>query len=220
MGLGMSSHPKIADFGIRRDLMANKDRQKYGFLETWADLTNLVTDSQSYVLFHDDEEDLDSEYTINVAERTMVIFSLFLEDSTDRRRYTKMRGCDVVVDSWLSGGGRQPAGKREEFRYLGISGIIEELSAESMDREIEEQLSEGRIENPPVEPIEMSPDSTNWATNTWIRCAMKVAGALSTPAQQITASRAWIVLDPGNEDQSSPLNLVVEFTLTIVPEDP
>lgn len=216
-GLRMAAHPRIEDFGIERELLDNYDRRDYRFLSRWADVTSLAQNSQTYCLFDDKYETVgvegvDGTYTVNIAERTMVVFGLFLQTANGNRRFTKMSGSQVLVDCWLTGGGSQPAGTREQFRYLGINDIIEARSEASIEKEIDEQTAAGTIQNPPEGPVEIMSTSPNWATNTWISVAVKTATGLSTPTRQITVSRVWIVED-------NCYNLVVEFTLTAV-EDP
>lgn len=216
MGLVMSSRKTIESFGVKRNPVDNESASQYRFLETWVDVDRFAREAQSYLLDKEDEYDLDAQYSMHVAERAMVIFTLFLEG--DGRRFINMRASELIADCWLAGGGAQPPGKPEELRYMGINHIIEDASEESMKRELTQQLSQGLIKNPPTAPVEIPFGSPNWAANKWLRVCARVATEFSTPERNITVTRAWIVREGKCKGKVQFLHLVVEYTIKLEAE--
>lgn len=152
----------------------------------------------------------------------MVLFVAMLQDTppdpqTPPVRYTQMRCWEIIVDSWLSGGGAN-----DNLRYFGINNVDEPTSKLAISREVEQQMSSGLIFGPG--PIEILSTSPYWRSIPWIRCIENVARALSTPAQQIRVSRVWIVIDrpemnPDDPEEFPNPNLVLELTATAVNVD-
>lgn len=173
---------------------------------------------------HADEDNFLFSYTINVAEQTMVLFVSMLQstpkDPDEKpKRYTDMQCAQLIVDSWLSGGGTQPEGENDNLRYFGIKNVDEPASKLGISREVEQQMSSGLILGPA--PIEILSSSPYWRDIPWISVTENVAIALSTPAQEIRVSRVWIVIDrprinPDEPEEFPNANLVLELTATAV----
>lgn len=149
---------------------------------------------------------------MNVAEQTFVIWTAYFVQESTGRRYTNMRYWETVVDSWLSGGGRQPAGARDNLRYIGINSIIEKGSLKAIEDEIELQTSEGTNTTPSspagnaVIEIEITSDSPYWKDNLWISCCERVAAGLSTSGKTVAVSTVWI-----QKDRIGDFHMVVEL---------
>lgn len=75
-----------------------------------------------------------------------------------------------------------------------------------MDRAVAALTSQGILDSPFDELVEWKPDDAFWKDAPFLRCAMRVARALSTPDQQIEVRRAFII-----PYECEPYNLVVEF---------
>lgn len=84
--------------------------------------------------------------------------------------------------------------------------MIERNTREAMESEVQALMTEGIVEFPLVDIVEWNSDSPFWEDCVFVRNAKRVAGALSTPDQQIEVSRAFII--PRN---GQPYNLVVEL---------
>ncbi|KAJ4386801.1 hypothetical protein N0V93_009699 [Gnomoniopsis smithogilvyi] len=226
----MSQQQTLGDFGLQRHTTQNKLPSMFAFLEEKAHPVNMSRNGQAfYVLPAKESKTTDPisqvsfTYTKNVAEKTLVVFSAFLANSTGTVRYTDMRAWQIIVDSWLTAGGSQPAGNPEDLRYLAFHDVLEGQSKAALVKEMQRQwaaaaagLPPRSAPPPPPHPPECveftaATSGENWLTNPWIRCSEHVAAALSLSSiqqQQITVSRAWSIFMGADVDE---YHLVVEF---------
>lgn len=216
----MCQRQTLDDFGFRRDTTQNKVPSMFAFLEGKAHPVNMARNGQAFYVEPANESkatDLKSQvsftYTKSVAEKTLVVFSAFLTNSFATVRYTDMRAWQMIVDSWLTAGGNQPAGTPEGLQYLAFHDILEGQSKAALIKEMQKQWAAGLPRSDPPESVEYTSASENWLTNPWIRCSERVAAALSSPTQQVTVSRARSVyMGPGVDEFS----LIVELASTPV----
>lgn len=212
----------LANHGLERRIMQNNIPSMFSFLEGKADPVSMVRNGQHYCIEADDETNAGLRsriyftYTKSVTERTLVVFAAFLQTDTGKVRYTDMRAWQMIVDSWLtpSAEGNQPAGTPEGLKYLAFHNVYQEESRTAMAKEMQQQWSSGAAKrcNPP-ESVEYTSDSENWLANPFIRCAQRVAEALSRPTLRITVSRAWAILNSEDDDE---YHLIVELASTAV----
>lgn len=208
----MASHVSIATHQLERYTRQNEGPPFYRFLARWANHTNLARNSQGFHTEHVTEKRFSFSYSMNVAEQTLVVWAAFFSAQASGRRYTNMRCWQTIVDSWLSGGGTQPAGARNNLRYIAIHDIIEDQSLAAMEAEVEMQRSAGTATTPHANSegaeleIETTSTSPHWSINPWIRCCERVAAAFTTPVREITVSRAWI-----QKDNIGSFHLIVEL---------
>lgn len=219
----MAQRQTVADFGLRRGIQQSWLPSAYTFLDDKVDPVSMSRDGQIFFIEAAENGDaaLDQvsfTYVKCVTEKTLVVFAAFLQSVKTKARHTDMRAWQIIADGWLTEAGNQPAGAPEDLRYLAFHDVTEDASRDAIVAELDSQLTSAgavRLEAPIT--IEFTSASTNWSTNPWIRCAERVAAALSTPTQRITASKAYAtyVDDVGDE-----FHLVVEFTATAIPAAP
>lgn len=211
----MSRQKTLAEFGLQRGTRQNFMTPSFAFLEGKANPVNMARNGQSFFTEEAGSDntafsDFSFTYVMNVSEKTLVVFAAFLEHEVTKVRYTEMRAWQIIVDSWLTGGGNQPAGTPEGLQCLAFHDVIEDVSRAAMRLEMSTQWDAGTaVRTRPPTSVEFTSDSPQWMSNPWIRCCQRVSGAMSTPSQQITASRAWSIF-AGQDDY----HLVVELTST------
>lgn len=148
---------------------------------------------------------------MSVSAKTFVLHCALLVDDSTNDRYTEMRAWQLIVDSWLAGEGTQPPGTSEGLQYLVFCGVVESQSCIAMREELHRQSCQDPVEREWAKPVEFMSASRTWKETPFIRCAERVATALSTATREIKASRAWILyksMDVGEVD----FHLVVELT--------
>lgn len=196
----MASHLKIGTFGLTRATRQNVAPPVYEFVSAWVNRTNMARDAQAFHTENDDEVDLSFSYSMHVAEQAFCVFAAFLMEQSTQRRYTDMRCWQMITDSWLNGGGKQPAGAIDNLGYIGINGITEPDSRAAMISELQQQATAGADTDPPADMdaiavVETTSASPFWSKNPWLRCCERVAEGLTTPTLQVSIQRAWIILD-------------------------
>lgn len=213
----------LADHELERRILQSNIPSMFAFLEGKADPVHMVRNGQHYCIEASDESNtglrsrIDFTYTKSVTERTLVVFAAFLQTSTGAIRYTDMRAWQMIVDSWLTPEGSQAAGTPEGLKYLAFHHVQQKESKTAMALEMRRQWSSGVVKRcDPPESVEYTSSSENWLTNPFIRCAQRVAEALSTPTLQITVSRAWAILNSEEGDDDDEYHLVVELASTAV----
>lgn len=210
----------LADHGLERRILQSNIPSVFSFLEGKADPVSMVRNGQHYCIEADDESNIGLcsrihfTYTKSVTERTLVVFAAFLQTDSGKVRYTDMRAWQMIVDSWLTPEGNQPAGTPEGLKYLAFHHVFQEESKTVMAKEMQRQWSSGVVKRcDPPESVEYTSSSENWLANPFIRCAQRVAEALSTSTLRITVSRAWATLNSEDDDE---YHLVVELASTLV----
>lgn len=178
------------------------------------------------------ESGLNVEYSMHVELGTMIIFDIFLTDQASDVRWTDMRASkyrpkdlpsssyfyhaadkrtqkeDLIADCWVQGGGFQPPGSRDGLAYLAWHCIVNVETDEAMRDEREAYVSAGIYDPASCDLIEWTPASPYWndATFNWI--SKGIAEVLSTPDQEISVRRAFIIMR-----RTMPYNLLIEFQL-------
>lgn len=214
----MAEFPTVESFGLRREAEnSKKDAEDYAMLfvgmHEWANQQNLATESQYLtVTFPDPQKSGLVGYTMHVDEQTLIVFDAFLVNQVTLVRDTEMRLWQIIINSWLTGGGTQPPGGRDGPRYVGFHTILQDETDAAMTSEVASQRGNGKV--PPgeiVTAVEWTSESMHWLEAPFIRCAERIALELSTAARQIKVARAFIIPAKGE-----PYNLICEFAVTVV----
>ncbi|KAJ4388159.1 hypothetical protein N0V93_008766 [Gnomoniopsis smithogilvyi] len=210
----MAPKQTVASFGLQQRPCRGGAKYNYDFLQPWLDPEQVSTRSQEFWIepTHDTRNtaDLLFTYTMSVSTGSFIVNGAFLIDIKTNTRLTEMRAWQLIVDSWLAGGGTQPCGKKGGLKYLVFREVVEPQSCMAMRRELRRQSCQNPGTGQWAKPAEFTPASKSWKKTPFVRCAERVAEALSTASKEIRASRAWIAyksIDKGEPD----FHLVVEL---------
>lgn len=210
----MARVPTAASFGLQRRPCLGGANYNYDFLQPWLDPTQVSNNSQMFWVepTHDtgNAVDLVFTYTMSVPTNSFIVNGAFLIHQETNARFTEMRAWQIIADCWLAGGGTQPPGQRDGLKYLVFREVVEVQSCVSMRQELRRQGCRNPVDGQWAAPAEFTPASKSWKKTPFVRCAERVAAALSTATSKIEARRAWIMyksIDVGEADS----HLVVEL---------
>lgn len=168
-----------------------------------------------------DAEDAAFEYSLSVALGVLIVRRAFLVDAGawPPARYTDMRASQLLVDAWrsaacaCSSGGHTAAARSSPPppRYLAFHHVVDKASLPAMRAEADQQIGHGVLSDTDFEAgraVEFDETSVNWAKTQFVNCADRVAREFSNEAQQVTATKGWIM----HEGKQLQLHLIVELT--------
>lgn len=212
----MFQHQTVTQYQlIRRDVcLLGKDT--YSFMAPF--LSSKAPAWSSYSITERNKYNPLHKYHVSLKSQTYIVATAFFHPAgKPDHRYTDMRLSNMIVDSFLSAGGQA-----DRLQFLGINCIVNKFALASMAEDFrtatDEQRSAVVIDGKEAQVVTFTP--SKMSENPFVRCAGRVAEALSDAAGKMVLVKAVSLVRQGAGDDGATVHhMVCEFGLGEVVAD-